>query len=230
MRESTRVVIPHRGLDHGKTRLSGMLGPAGRATLSAAMLRSVATACRRAAKNVLVVSPDPQLHGIARELGIGFALQRGLGMNAALAQAREDAATDGVTRLAAVSADLPDLLPADIDALLEAVDANEPSVVIAPDRAGSGTNALILQPLFVIAFRFGHKSRWAHVDEARSASVAPTIVDRPGLAFDIDFPADLASWRSRSDRSGTLTTALERPDQEGAANQPVMADTSSGGP
>ena len=205
MRASTRVVIPHRGLDHGKTRLSGMLGPEGRATLSAMMLRRVAMACRRAAGDVLLISPDAQLRRVALELGIGFTLQHGLGMNEALAQARDDAAADGVTRLAVVSADLPDVRPSDIGALLDAGDASGPSVVIAPDRAGSGTNALLLQPLFVIPFRFGSLSRWAHVEEARRASVVPTILDRPGLALDIDLPADLDDWHSRPNQSGALT-------------------------
>lgn len=201
MRATTQVVIPHRGIDHGKTRLSGMLGPEGRATLSAAMLRRVAAACRAAADEVLVISPDPQLRRMAAELGIGFRLQRGLGMNEALAQARDLAVGDGVTRLAVVSADLPEVRAADIRALLHAAAGGGPSVVIAPDRTGSGTNALVLQPLSVIPFRFGAMSRWAHVDEARRASAVPVVLERPGLAFDIDLPADLDAWRTRRGRS-----------------------------
>lgn len=208
MRRTTQVVIPHRGIDHGKTRLSGMLGPEGRATLSTAMLRRVTAACRGAVDDVVVISPDPQLRRMARELGIGFTLQAGLGMNEALTQAREMAMTDGVSRLAIVSADLPEVQPADIVALLEAADGS-PSVAIAPDRTGTGTNALVVQPLSTIPFRFGAMSRWAHVEEARRASVIPIIVERPGLAFDIDLPADLAAWRSGSEPSSASAVALE---------------------
>ncbi len=206
MRATTQVVIPHRGIDHGKTRLSGTLGPEGRATLSAAMLHRVAEACRAAADDVLVVSPDPALRRLAAEFGVAFTVQRGFGMNEALEQVRREALANGVRRLVVVSADLPDLQAADVAALLQAADA-ERSVAIAPDRRGHGTNALALHPPSLIPFRFGAMSRWAHADEARRASVVPTIVQRDGLAFDIDLPDDLVDWQSRRPRTDARLSA-----------------------
>jgi 2-phospho-L-lactate guanylyltransferase (CobY/MobA/RfbA family) len=67
-------------------------------------------------------------------------------------------------------------------------------VAIAPDRAGSGTNGLALTPPDVIAFRFGIGSCAAHLGAAREAGVPAVEVHRPGLAFDLDTPADLARW------------------------------------
>ena len=46
----------------------------------------------------------------------------------------------------------------------------------------------------VIGFRFGAGSFAAHHAEARAAGVEPAILDRPGLAFDLDTPQDLARW------------------------------------
>ncbi len=68
------------------------------------------------------------------------------------------------------------------------------SVAIAPDRLGTGTNGLALAPPGVIGFRFGTGSFAAHRAEAQAAGVEPAIVARPGLAFDLDTPEDLARW------------------------------------
>ena len=67
-------------------------------------------------------------------------------------------------------------------------------MAIAPDRTGSGTNGLALRPPEIIGFHFGAGSREAHETAARAAGVAAVIVDRPGLAFDLDTPEDLRGW------------------------------------
>ena len=67
-------------------------------------------------------------------------------------------------------------------------------MAIAPDRAGTGTNGLALRPPDVIGFRFGLDSLAGHVAEAQAAGVPLVEVVRPGLAFDLDTPADLARW------------------------------------
>ena len=67
-------------------------------------------------------------------------------------------------------------------------------VAIAPDRAGTGTNGLALRPPDAIPMRFGVGSLAAHVAEAEAAAVPIAEVHRPGLAFDLDTPADLARW------------------------------------
>lgn len=198
MRLPTRVVIPYRGLDQGKTRLSGALGPEARAALGATMLRRVADACRSVVDDVVLVSPDRRLEATARTLRIGFLLQRGGGMNEAVEQARANALAGGILRMAVVSADLPNLHPGDVRALLDAA-ATPGSVVLAPDRAGHGTNALVVDTDLPLRFRFGARSRWAHAAEARRAGVEPTMVEREGLALDIDVPADLDAWRAETE-------------------------------
>jgi 2-phospho-L-lactate guanylyltransferase len=59
-----------------------------------------------------------------------------------------------------------------------------------PDRAGSGTNALLLAPPDAIAFRFGRDSRGAHAELARRAAAVYLEVGGP-LALDLDTPEDL---------------------------------------
>jgi 2-phospho-L-lactate guanylyltransferase len=67
-------------------------------------------------------------------------------------------------------------------------------VAIAPDRAGTGTNGLALRPPDAIPFHFGAGSRAAHAAAAEAANVPLTVVERPGLAFDLDTPEDLRGW------------------------------------
>ncbi len=64
-------------------------------------------------------------------------------------------------------------------------------MAIAPDRAGAGTNALALRPTSAIPFRFGPGSHEAHRRAAEAAGLEVVTVERPGLAFDLDTPADL---------------------------------------
>jgi len=68
---------------------------------------------------------------------------------------------------------------------------------IAADKTGRGTNALALRPPDVIDFRFGVGSLAAHIAQADGLPLS--VVDRPGLAFDLDTPADLARWLEMGD-------------------------------
>ncbi len=73
---------------------------------------------------------------------------------------------------------------------------------IAPDTAGTGTNALCLVSPQVFRFQFGLDSQRLHLEEAERAGLSPQVVSLPGLAFDVDSPADLdrldeQRWRAR---------------------------------
>jgi 2-phospho-L-lactate guanylyltransferase len=72
-------------------------------------------------------------------------------------------------------------------------------VAIAPDRAGTGTNGLVLRPPGVIGFRFGKGSFALHLEEVERAGVPLVAVNRAGLAFDLDTPQDLARWLELGD-------------------------------
>ena len=61
-------------------------------------------------------------------------------------------------------------------------------------------------PPDLVPLRFGPDSFFPHLAAARRQGLEPTIVRRPGIAVDIDEPADLA--RFMSDRSDTRTWAF----------------------
>lgn len=194
---ANRIIVPHRGLEHAKTRLAAVLEPAERADLAERLLRHVLEAAVETGDEVVVISPDAALEGLVIGSGARLTVQHGLGLNAGLREARTEAMSDGVTRLAVIHGDLPELTGQDVAALLDAVVGEGPAVAIAPDRAERGTNGLALSPPDVIPFRFGVDSFAAHRGAAAQSGARTVIVERPGLEFDVDTPSDLAAWLAR---------------------------------
>lgn len=190
---TVRVIVPHRGLDAAKSRLSPVLSVDERAELAAHLLRRVLRIANQAVPDVVVISPSATLADLIRPLGARLLVQRGMGLNEGLEQARTAALAEGIERLVVLHGDLPELETADLLALVGAVEAGR-AVAIAPDRARSGTNGLGLWPAGAIPFRFGPDSFARHRAEAAAARLPVIVVDRPGLAFDLDTPDDLTHW------------------------------------
>jgi 2-phospho-L-lactate/phosphoenolpyruvate guanylyltransferase len=195
----SRVIIPHRGLEAAKTRLAPILDPGERVALARDLLRRVLGVAREACGDVVVISPSAQLAEIVEAASARLVVQRGMGLNTGLDEARANAVAEGVGTLIVLHGDLPNLQPDDVGALAGELGDRPAAVGIAPDRAESGTNGLALRPPGVMGFHFGAGSLAAHVEAARVAGVEPAIVRRPGLAFDLDTPEDLARWLELGD-------------------------------
>ena len=189
----TRLIVPHRGLASAKTRLATVLDAGERMALARRLLAAVLGAARDAVEDVVVISPAPELEPHVTQAGARLVVQHGLGLNQGLDEARAEALRDGIELLGVLHGDLPNLGADDVRALLAAADTIR-SVAIAPDRARTGTNGLALRPPEIIGFRFGVGSLAAHREEALAAGVAPVVLERDGLAFDLDTPQDLARW------------------------------------
>jgi 2-phospho-L-lactate guanylyltransferase len=185
------VVVPVRSLEGAKSRLGAVLDAEERRDLVARLLaRTVAAALRTpGVAEVVVVSPDPDVLALAERAGARTVAQPSRGLNPAIGEAR--AASPGAGRLLVLPADIPGVSPAALGALLDAGDrAGPPSVVLAPDRHGRGTNALLLDPPDVIDPAFGGDSRAGHAWLAESADIR--FVELAGiLELDMDTPDDL---------------------------------------
>ena len=190
---SVRIIVPHRGLAAAKTRLAPVLDDGEREALARRLLEQVLRVAHDACGDVVVITPSEALAPLVTGAGARLVVQHGMGLNAGLEQARDEAISERVTTLVVLHGDLPNLATDDVEALLEALPEGV-GVAIAPDRAGTGTNGLALRPPEAIAFRFGADSLAAHRQEAERTNVALVEVHRPGLAFDLDTPADLARW------------------------------------
>ncbi len=197
---STRIIVPHRGLEAAKTRLAPSLSPDERMFLASQLLQRVLAVTREVTDDVVVISPSRALREIVDPSGARLIVQRGMGLNEGLEQARFDALVDNVDTLVVLHGDLPNVQAADVEALLAALPpGTEAAMAIAPDRAGTGTNGLVLRPPGLIGFRFGIGSFAAHLAEVERTGVPLVAVNRAGLAFDLDTPADLARWLELGD-------------------------------
>jgi 2-phospho-L-lactate/phosphoenolpyruvate guanylyltransferase len=191
------AVIPAKSLDRAKQRLARALPPAARRDLVCRMLEQALDALAGAgiARRV-VATRDPVLAALAAQHGaFGFDPDIEDDLNAAAAAAAAHARRQGATSLLLLAGDLPWIEPEDVVAMVDAAAGGR--LVIAEAKDG-GTNALLLTPPDAIPFAFatGAPSATRHAELAETRGLAPVILTRPGLARDIDLPADLAALRA----------------------------------
>lgn len=192
--ERVVAIVPVKGLPDSKSRLGAAVHDSARARLVVATLRLVLAALQAPAIVArMVVSPDRDILEAARSAGaVGLPQVGGKldPLNGALEQARDFALRRRPRAVLVVLGDLPLLTQADIEGMLELA-REEPVAVIAPDRHGTGTNALLLRPPDALLFSFGAASCQRHLTAARQRDLVATRYYSPGLAFDLDTPADL---------------------------------------
>jgi len=188
--------LPLRALDDGKQRLSAVLGAAERRALVEQLFRHTLEAIRSSGviDGVCVVSPDPAVLDWVAPLGVLPILQGDRGLNQGLEHARRALlAQRRMDALLVMLPDLPLVTSSDIVGLVGQAAAQ--SVVLAPDRHGQGTNALLVRPADVLPFRFGAGSFDRHHAAAREAQLEVHVFHTPGTAFDVDMPDDLSRMR-----------------------------------
>ncbi len=189
------ALVPVKALRHSKSRLRPVLSDDQRQALVMAMLEDVVglLASVPAVATTAVVSPDADVLAFARKLGAQPIREppKPRGLNAALTFASNALSEQGASGLLVLPVDVPLATAADVEAILNRINAN-PSIVLCPSRSG-GTNALALQPPGLIPFRFGHRSSAAHQREATAHGLPLAVLPLPSLALDIDRPNDLAA-------------------------------------
>lgn len=181
------ALVPVKAAACGKSRLAGALSPDQRRRLVRCMLSDVLIALGRAQTidSVAVMTPEPRLV----DAPVLCLDDPGNGLNAALSHVAMRLAGLGATELVVIHGDVPKVTGADIDALVTA--GRRTGLALAPDRHGLGTNALFVGLSGGFEFRFGEHSLMLHQQQARLQRLSPTLVVRPGLAFDVDRPEEL---------------------------------------
>ncbi len=188
----TLVILPVKSFIGAKQRLQQLLTPGPRRALAEAMFSDVLVALRRspAVDEVLVVTGDLAAQRIAGGHGATVLDDHDEGHNAAAAAGIRYALETGAERALLIPGDCPLLNPAELDQLLARPTEPE-SVLIVPDRHGTGTNALLLTPPDSLVPAFGPGSCERHAAHAEAGGVAHEVVEVPSLALDIDTPEDL---------------------------------------
>jgi 2-phospho-L-lactate/phosphoenolpyruvate guanylyltransferase len=185
-------LLPVRRLGDAKGRLGPTLTPAERANLALALLeRAAAALFDGGVQRVAVITGDERLVAYQPERRLEMLRQTSDGLNPAIREGQRWALENGAGALLIVLPDLP-LVAADDIELLTTLLEHPPAAVIAPDRHGMGTNALLLSPPDLIDPAFGAGSAPRHLAALAAAGVTPPKLHRKGLSLDLDTPDDLA--------------------------------------
>ncbi|GAB4464772.1 MAG: 2-phospho-L-lactate guanylyltransferase [Anaerolineales bacterium] len=187
------AIVPVKPLRRGKSRLAGTLSEEERAELNQSLLQRTLNTLKdiKELEQVLVVSRDPHALAVARQHGARTVREDGQPeLNMALARATVVAQIHATRGVLILPADLPLISREDVLTLLSKA-VEPPVVVIAPDRHGRGTNALLISPSGLIEYDFGENSFQRHCERARQAGARLEIVELPSLGLDLDVPEDL---------------------------------------
>jgi 2-phospho-L-lactate guanylyltransferase len=197
----TTAVLPVKSFARAKQRLGDAVGGEEREQLAAAMVGDVLEALTAVPQieGVVVVTAEPLAARAAESAGAAVVEDpEEIGQSAAVERGIDVAVARGAERALLVPGDCPAVDPDEVARLL-ARTAGDRSVVIVPDRHGSGTNALLLTPPCAVAPSFGAGSFARHAALARAAGAIVKVCDLPSLGLDVDTPDDLGALRSALD-------------------------------
>ncbi len=187
---SLAALIPVKAFADGKSRLAGELDARQRADLARQLAEGVLAACTAMAPHV--VCEDDEVARWAAEHGAAVIRSPGPGLDRAVRHGVAALAGTGYERVLVAHADLAD--PAGVAEL-----ADLDGIVIVPDRHKDGTNVLVVPARLGFGFSYGPSSFARHLSEAERSGLPIHVVDDPGLALDLDDPADLAAYAALAD-------------------------------
>lgn len=204
MKRPAWAIVPAKSLLHGKSRLRPVLGDEDRARFARRLLDhvlDVLAAC--ALDGVLVATGGDDVVALATSRGVHVLRDRGPGSLADVVdRALADVASRGAASAVVLMADLPRIEPADVAALLAALDDHD--VVLVPDHLGHHTNALAIAPPTAMTTCFGRADSFAaHRAAAAASGLRATLVDSERIAFDVDVPADHQQLTAPRPATGT---------------------------
>jgi 2-phospho-L-lactate guanylyltransferase len=186
------ILVPVKDFANAKQRLAEVLTADHRRELAKAMFQDVLCALAAVPERppVAVVTRDPESKRLAAQHGFGVIEDRlNESETAAIAAATEVAIEQGAQWTLVIPADAPLITPDEIERVLQA--APPQGSVLAPAADGEGTNAVLRRPAALFPLRFGNHSFRPHLESARATGKPVVVLDLPGVALDIDRPADL---------------------------------------
>jgi 2-phospho-L-lactate guanylyltransferase len=195
------AIVPVRGLAAGKSRLARVLNRTQRTALNRELLErtlAVISEWSGAPQRTIVVSPCVRTLALARKAGAVAVSEgrRAIGLNRAVRLGIARAATRGATHVLVLPCDLPHVSAATLRALVHAAGRGKP-VVLAPDKAGTGTNAVLVGVGTGFKFAFGPGSLKAHRAAAACARLTASLVRHDELQLDLDTPDDFTRWKRK---------------------------------
>ncbi len=194
------ALIPIKGFDRGKSRLSEVLPPVERAALARSLFEHVVEILQESPDidAIAAVSDSAEARAHAEALGV-LALadaQQSRGLADVVDSALRDLEQRGAVSVLICMSDLPDLSVQDIACVAQQLE--ESDVVLVPDLAKQGTNVIAVKPASGLPSCLGHEdSLLRHQARARDLGLSVSIQLSTGIGFDVDGPCDLDRLRER---------------------------------
>jgi len=187
------AIVPVKTFDRAKTRLSSVLSPDDRMTLSLMMLQQTlsALAVRANLARIVVVSSDERARKLAESRDAIFLREENdSGVNSAVSLGNDYSTGQGADATIVIPEDIPLLDGEAISAFCALAENEERCVVICPSQRYDGTNLLLRKPPNVIRTFFDENSYESHISAARRNDVPVKEFATEQLMLDIDTPED----------------------------------------
>jgi 2-phospho-L-lactate/phosphoenolpyruvate guanylyltransferase len=185
------ILVPVKNLKQAKRRLAAVLDQSARTELAQAMLHDVldVLVSWESRPEVAIVSCDSFALSLANKYGFEvIADHRNSGETDAIEMATRVCEMRRLDTLV-IPADIPLIQAWELQAILDA--AAEVGSVLVPAGDGRGTNAVLRRPAALFPLRFGNDSFKPHLASARATGKSCVVLSLPGIAVDVDNPADL---------------------------------------
>jgi len=189
------AVVPVKEISGAKQRLASRLSPGQRQALATAMAEDVLDALAAVTQlaGILVITLDPWASSLAGRYGARVMTDGARdGHTGAVNAAIRLLVREGRSGMLTVPGDIPNIAAPEVAATL-AAHRPAPAFTIVPAHDDLGSNAILCSPPDAVPLRFGDNSFFPHLDAARRCGIEPTVIRHPGIAMDIDHPADLAA-------------------------------------
>lgn len=186
------ILVPVKNLALAKQRLASILDQLSRTELAQAMLHDVLSSIHswRERPDVGVVTGDPYAISLAREFEFEVIPDpENLGETSAIEMATRICVERGKNFTLVIPADIPLIEAWELEQIFKY--APEVGSVLVPAADGRGTNAAFRRPAGLFPLRFGNDSFKPHHAAARATGKPCVVLELPGIAVDVDNPADL---------------------------------------
>ena len=219
------ILVPVKNLAAAKQRLAAVLDQPSRTALAQAMLHDVLTTLHnwKTRPPVAVVTSDPYATNLAEEYQFEVIPDPdNPGETGAIELATRICVERGIDSTLVIPADIPLFQTWELDEILKHAPAE--GSVLVPAADGRGTNAAFRRPADLFPLRFGNDSFKPHHAAAQATGKPCIVLNLPGIAVDVDTPADLQQLIALPGESRAQCLARE---YVGSGKIHVEADASS---
>ncbi len=186
------ILVPIKNTDSAKQRLAAVLDQPSRTKLAQAMLHDVLAALHewKNRPEVGIVTGDPFATNLARDFGFEVIPDlENPGETGAIEMATRICVERGIDSTLVIPGDIPLIQGWELEEILKKAPAE--GSVLVPAGDGRGTNAAFRRPADLFPLRFGNDSFKPHHAAARATGKPCIVLQSPGIAVDVDSPADL---------------------------------------